>query len=147
MTEDYKKKHGVDSFIWEDRYNFDNIETNCLEFESKLRNPADDDNDDSDTSPEDRSINCFYMDDGNSLETYGIPEEDLDSISEYFVTQIRDHDIINHIGEDEDRDNHVILRWRGVLVELNDVNTRCFYEMIKWKKLIVSNDQMIYLLC
>lgn len=143
--EAYKKSNALESFIWESQYNFENIEANCLEFEESLK--RDDKQEDLDEEPPRATPNCFFRDDGSELETYGLSEEDLESIAEYFVTQIRDMNILNHIDEGENRDEHIVLRWNNVLVELNDVNSRCFREMIKWKKQMVSKDDMVSLLC
>lgn len=143
--EAYKKKNGLESFIWEEQYNFENIEANCLEFEENLK--REDDQEDSDEEPLGLLPNCFFSDDGSELETYGMSQEDLDSIAEYFVTQIREMSILNHIEESENRSEHIVLRWNHMLVELNDVNSRCFREMIKWKKQKVDKDDMIFFLC
>ena len=141
----YKKENGLESFIWEDQYNFENIEANCLKFEETLK--RDDVQDSSDEEPLRPLPNCFFSDDGSELETYGMSQEDLDSIAEYFVTQIREMSILNHIEESENRSEHIVLRWNNILVELNDVNSRCFREMIKWKKQKVNKDDMISFLC
>ena len=143
--EDYKKENHIDEFIWEGQYNFQNIEANCLEFEEHLKHDVVQEDSDEEAS---RPLpNCFFSDDGVELDTYGVPEEELRAITEYFVAQIHEGNILNHIEENENREDHIILRYQTILVELNDVNSRCFREMIKWKKQVVNKDDMISFLC
>lgn len=153
----YKAQYQVDRFLWEETYTFDKIEHNLDLFESSLSQPesteeeAVEDIEEEQISPQSPSASpfllslwispylwsCVQEDDGRDVEDFGAPPEIVEAASNYFLRQIYNGNVVNSF-KNEKNDSHVVLRIKDVLLTLNEINSRCFREIIKWKEEVIN---------
>ena len=162
----YKRKHSTTALAWETKYNFDTLEANLAAFEEELksgrRETTEENSDDSDkelrVKQEEESENedtsslyyvlshhpsmrlCILKDDKRDLETFDVDPEYVQQAINYFVSQIWRGTINNVFQAMEDRSQHLIVRFEDVLVELNQPNSRCFREILKWHYHLVKDE-------
>lgn len=167
MLSVYKHEHNTMTLAWEPKYNFDTLEANLAEFEEELksgrRETVERDSDDVEkevvVNPEDESESedtsslfyvlshhasmrhCVLRDDKRELETFDVDPEYVQQAINYFVSQIWRGSISNVFQPMEDRSQHLIVRFEDVLVELNQPNSRCFREILKWQYHLVKDEE------
>lgn len=167
MIEQYKKDNHVDEFLWESQYNFNQIESNLKDFEKQLEEDdlheneenvivSDSDSDSEDEESISQTENEFFnilhragvknieLDDGRDLPSYCNDEEKEKSAAYFFMKQIVNHRINNSMKHDvrsndpSESTENVVLRCNGVLLTLNQANSRCYREIMKWGEWTVN---------
>lgn len=163
MIASYKEKYGVNHFLWEPQYNFDQIESNFETFEKDLlqgnlmKNPSEEVIE-SDSEEEESVLetdNQLYqilhqagvkhieVDDGRDLPYYG-DEKKVKEATYFFINQILKGRINNTMKHDvENGEENVVLSVNHLLLTLNRANSRCFKEILKWGEMRVEKEEMI----
>ena len=72
-------------------------------------------------------------DDNRPLETFDADEQLVEEATMYFVVQILKGEINNATQPNEDPSEQLIVREKDCLLKLNQANSRCFREILKWK--------------
>ena len=167
MISHYKKENNVDEFLWETQYNFNQIESNLKVFEKQIEEGdlyekeeslvvSDSDSDSDSEESVSQTDNEFFaimkragvksieLDDGRELPSYCNDEEKEKSATFFFIKQIVNHRINNSMKHDvrsndpSESTENVVLRFNGVLLTLNQANSRCYREIMKWGEWTVN---------
>lgn len=108
---------------------------------------GDDDNDDDDDNNDNsnhglsyRSLirhrllrGCILRDDGRSIEVESTDSNYVQNANMYYLMMISRGEINNFMNGNEDDSQLVHIRIGNALLVLNEVNSRCYREMMKWK--------------
>ena len=70
--------------------------------------------------------------DNRLLETFDADEQLIEEATMYFVVQIWKGEINNATQPNEDPSEQLIVREKDCLIKLNQANSRCFREILKW---------------
>lgn len=150
LLENYKTAHHVEEFLWANQYNFENIESNLQSFEESLLEDkseeeidvdSEDENDDNSVVESDNELfnRLHYLgmkhieiDDGRELPVYDSDEEKIKTITIYFINKIACRAIVNSMKDDVPGQENIVLRFNGILLTLNQANSRCFRECLRW---------------
>ena len=163
LLENYKTVHHVEEFLWAEQYNFEKIEWNLKSFEESLL--KDEPEEEIDVDSEDGSVESslvesdnplfnrlrylgmkhIEIDDGRELPEYDPDEEKMNTIASYFMSKIACNDIVNSMKDDVPGKENIVLRLGGVLLTLNQANSRCFRELLKWG--VMTVDEHLLLVC
>ncbi|KAK8793203.1 hypothetical protein WA588_005142, partial [Blastocystis sp. NMH] len=71
--------------------------------------------------------------DNRLLETFDADEQLIEEATMYFVVQIWKGEINNATQPNEDPSEQLIVREKDCLIKLNQANSRCFREILKWE--------------
>lgn len=164
----YKTANHVEQFLWFDQYNFDAIENNFKAFEASLlegEKEEDEMNVDSDESSEEElvqdpdqdgevplwlyckqfHIKHVMLDDGRALPVYHSDPEVVLQATVFFIRQLFTRRIVNSMKDDvPGGEENVILRYNGILLTLNQANSRCFKEILKWNFKTMDESHFLY---
>ena len=166
LIANYKAKFQIDQFLWEEEYNFGTIQSNLEKFENSLlhknnESKSNDNQQESESEEEDDNsiletenqlfqflqhvgVRGIEIDDGRVLPVYHVNEEKVLQTSYYFVEQFLKGRINNTMKVDvENGEEHVIIRVKGVLITLNQPNSRCFREILKWEEKTAQLDDRL----
>lgn len=166
MLREYQQRH-TSSLRWEEKYNFDTLEANLAAFEEELKSgrqyspvqeieefeeslpdkEIESENEDTNSlyyvlSHHPSMRHCIHKDDNRELESFDVDPEYIYQAVNYFVSQIWRGAINNAFQTTEDPKQHLMVRFEDVILELNQPNSRCFREILKWHYHLIKEDAL-----